>query len=193
MRAAWPSVLERVLQARRFAWILLSQNAEPIEVRDDMLTIGFTNPGARDSFISGGSQQLLAQAVADTTGRRMRINAVVAGPSVTPTPSPAPDTRRAGAEGVASGNFVEEEKTARSERSKGAPVLERSVSGARAQKSSGAGAPAAERFPDPAAPADSAAPDDVALYDEVIADIDPAELLSVALGAELIAEEDEDV
>ncbi|MCL2654056.1 MAG: DNA polymerase III subunit gamma and tau, partial [Propionibacteriaceae bacterium] len=67
MKAAWPAVLERVLQARRFAWILLSQNAEPIEMRDDMLTIGFTNPGARDSFLSGSSQQLLAQACAEVT------------------------------------------------------------------------------------------------------------------------------
>ena len=53
-----------------------------------------------------------------------------------------------GAEGVTSGNFVEEGKTVRSERSEGAPVLERSVSGARALKSGEAGAPAAERFPD---------------------------------------------
>jgi len=190
MRAAWPTVLERVLQARRFAWILLSQNAEPMEVRDDLLTIAFSNPGARDSFVSGGSQQLLAQACANVTGRRFRINAVVGGPSVTPAPSPAHNG--AGAEGIASENFVEEGKTVRSERSEGAPVLERSVSGARAVGSGEAGPPTAERFPD-AIPSAPAPLDDVALDDEVIADIDPAELLSAALGAELIAEEDEDV
>ena len=147
MKSAWPAVLQRVQQARRFTWILLSQNSEPIEVRDDMLTIGFTNPGARDSFLSGGSQQLLAQACADVTGRRLRINAVVVGPSVSPRPT----------------------------------------------------APAAADRPTPppnAAAGDISAASDggVSMDDETLDDdIDPAKLLSSALGAEVIAEEDEDV
>jgi len=239
MKSAWPAVLERVQQARRFTWILLSQNAEPMEMRDDMLTIGFTNPGARDSFMSGSSQQLLAQACADVTGRRLRINAVVAGPSVSPPrPSPRPESEAiraphaAGPEDVAlrvseegreqrplagyvKGNeavgesesdrksFVEEGKTVRSERSEGAPVLERSVSGARAAISGEAGPPAVERSRNatssgPASHLTSKSSDNltegVSLDDETIDDdIDPAELLSAALGAELIAEEDEDV
>ena len=225
MKSAWPAVLERVLQARRFAWILLSQNAEPMEVRDDMLTVGFANPGARDSFISGGSQQLLAQACADVTGRRLRINAVVAGPSVSPdtsrNPAAAP-TPRPQSEPVAHQQPVEPSPRSESEE---VALRERSTAGAAAPPHdsplapltlrSNTGAPADRTvFPSPTKSrnATSSDPDltgksmgeaprssndlveGVSFDDETIDDdIDPAELLSSALGAELISEEDEDV
>jgi len=171
MKSAWPAVLQRVQQARRFTWLLVSQNAEPIEMRDDMLTLGFTNPGARDSFLSG-SNRVLAQACADVMGRRLRINAVVVGPSVSPRQL-APDDSRAA-----------------SSRQAGPATPVR-------QPSPGTeGTPTGGTVRPTTPPSDvSATPDEgVSLDDETIDDaIDPAELLSSALGAEMIAEENEDV
>ena len=47
---------------RRFTWMLLSQNAQVIGVERDLLTVGFKNAGARESFVGGGSEEILRQA-----------------------------------------------------------------------------------------------------------------------------------
>ncbi|WP_405072159.1 DNA polymerase III subunit gamma and tau [Kribbella sp. NBC_01510] len=77
IRRLWPEVLEAVKSKRRFAWIMLSQNAQVIAVDDQTLTLGLVNAGARESFARSGSDEILRQAMIDTIGLNRRIEAVV--------------------------------------------------------------------------------------------------------------------
>ncbi|WP_456073420.1 DNA polymerase III subunit gamma and tau, partial [Kribbella turkmenica] len=77
IRRLWPEVLEAVKAKRRFAWIMLSQNAQVIAVDDQTLTLGLVNAGARESFARSGSDEILRQAMIDTIGLNRRIEAVV--------------------------------------------------------------------------------------------------------------------
>ncbi|HZG06649.1 MAG TPA: DNA polymerase III subunit gamma and tau, partial [Streptomyces sp.] len=77
VRQMWPDVLEAVKGRRRFTWILLSQNAHVAGFDGTTLQLGFSNPGARDSFVNGGSEEVLRAALADTFGVQWRIEAVV--------------------------------------------------------------------------------------------------------------------
>ncbi len=62
---------------RRFTWILLSQNAQVIAVDQRSLTVGFKTAGARDSFLGGGSEEILRQAAIDMVGADWKIETVV--------------------------------------------------------------------------------------------------------------------
>ncbi len=93
VRRLWPEVLEEVKAHRRFTWMLLSQNSQVLEVRDRRLVLGMANVGARDSFAKGGSEAVLAEALVQTLGVDLRIEAVV-DPSATGTgPAGAPAAR----------------------------------------------------------------------------------------------------
>jgi DNA polymerase-3 subunit gamma/tau len=85
VRRLWPDLLERVKRLRRFTWILLSQNAQVSAVDDRTLTVAFVNAGARNSFVSGGSDEILRQAAIDVIGQDWRVEAIV-------DPSAAPGT-----------------------------------------------------------------------------------------------------
>ena len=77
VRRIWPDLLEQVKQMRRFTWILLSQNAQVIGVDAQTLTVGFKNAGARDSFLGGGSEEILRQAAIDMIGADWKVETVV--------------------------------------------------------------------------------------------------------------------
>ncbi len=62
---------------RRFTWILLSQNAQVTGVDASTLTVGFKNAGARDSFLSGGSEEVLRQALIDLLGAEWKIDSII--------------------------------------------------------------------------------------------------------------------
>ncbi|MGO4431515.1 DNA polymerase III subunit gamma and tau, partial [Streptomyces sp. MCAF7] len=66
-----------VKNRRRFTWILLSQNATVTGFDGTTLQLGFSNAGARDSFVSGGSEDVLRQALSDAIGVQWRIEAIV--------------------------------------------------------------------------------------------------------------------
>jgi len=95
LRRAWPNVLDEVKRRRRFTYMLLSQNAHVQEVRDGMLLLGFTNPGAKDNFGRGGSIDLLADAIIEVLGVELRVQGVTAD-----EPSAAQGQRQAGAPAV---------------------------------------------------------------------------------------------
>nr|WP_231974403.1 DNA polymerase III subunit gamma and tau [Tessaracoccus timonensis] len=78
LRRAWPNVLDEVKRRRRFTYMLLSQNAHVQEVRDGVLLLGFTNPGAKDNFGRGGSIDLLAEAIIEVLGVELRVQGVTA-------------------------------------------------------------------------------------------------------------------
>ncbi len=88
VRRLWPQVLENVKGRRRFTWILLSQNAQVVDVRDDVVTIGLANPGARDSFSKGGSLDVLRDAILDVLGASVRIETILDATADSPPPPP---------------------------------------------------------------------------------------------------------
>ncbi|MFE2678864.1 hypothetical protein ACFXEZ_34420 [Streptomyces hygroscopicus] len=77
VRQMWPDILEAVKNRRRFTWILLSQNATVAGFDGTTLQLGFSNAGARDSFVGGGSEDILRQALQDAIGVQWRIEAIV--------------------------------------------------------------------------------------------------------------------
>ncbi len=88
VRRFWPQILDNVKGRRRFTWILLSQNAQVMEVRDGVLTLGLANVGARDSFGRGGSPDVLREAILEVLGAALHINPIVDA-SADPTPAPS--------------------------------------------------------------------------------------------------------
>jgi DNA polymerase-3 subunit gamma/tau len=91
VRRFWPQILDNVKNRRRFTWILLSQNAQVVEVREGVLTLGLANVGARDSFGRGGSPDVLREAILEVLGAALHINPIVDATAEAPTPSGSPE------------------------------------------------------------------------------------------------------
>ena len=87
VRRLWPDLLEAVKLKRRYTWILLSQNAQVVDVDDQTLTVALVNAGARNSFTSGGSEEILRQAAIDVIGHDWRVESIV-DPSAQPGAEP---------------------------------------------------------------------------------------------------------
>lgn len=79
LRRIWPQVLDEVKERRRYTWMLLSQHAQVADVSDGALTLSFANSGARDSFGSRGSSDILRDVLVTIIGVDLRIEAVHAG------------------------------------------------------------------------------------------------------------------
>ncbi|MGW1211875.1 DNA polymerase III subunit gamma and tau [Streptomyces sp. NPDC002499] len=76
-RMLWPNILEAVKNRRRFTWILLSQNAQVAGFDGTTLQLGFVNAGARDNFVSSGSEDVLKQALAEQFSVQWKVEAIV--------------------------------------------------------------------------------------------------------------------
>ncbi|MFJ9039935.1 DNA polymerase III subunit gamma and tau [Streptomyces sp. NPDC102406] len=88
-RTLWPNILEAVKNKRRFTWILLSQNAQVTGFDGTTLQLGFVNAGARDNFVSSGSEDVLKAALTEQFGVHWKVDAVVDAGGDAPAP-PAP-------------------------------------------------------------------------------------------------------
>jgi DNA polymerase-3 subunit gamma/tau len=77
VRRLWPEILDKIRDMRRFAWIMLSQNAQVMALDGQVLTIALVNTGARDSFISSGSADYVQKALHEVLGVTWRIEAIV--------------------------------------------------------------------------------------------------------------------
>src|SRR4051812_33163638 len=91
VRRLWPDIVEATKQRRRLTWIYLTQQAQVVAVDDTTLTLGFANSGARDSFDSGGSAEIVRQAAIDVVGHDWRVETIVdpgADPPAGAPPSP---------------------------------------------------------------------------------------------------------
>ncbi|MET0447555.1 MAG: DNA polymerase III subunit gamma and tau [Aeromicrobium sp.] len=77
VRRLWPEILDKIRDMRRFAWIMLSQNAQVMALDGQVLTIALVNTGARDSFISSGSAEYVQKALHEVLGVTWRIEAIV--------------------------------------------------------------------------------------------------------------------
>ena len=70
------------------AWIHLTQNCQVVGLEGNVLTLGFANAGARDSFVSSGCAEVVHQAAIDVVGADWKIETIVdpgAQPEGTPT------------------------------------------------------------------------------------------------------------
>ena len=79
VRRLWPEVLEEVKRRRRFTWMTISQHAQVKSVADATLVLAFANQGARDSFLRGGSDDVLRDALVEVMGADLVISAVMEG------------------------------------------------------------------------------------------------------------------
>jgi DNA polymerase-3 subunit gamma/tau len=77
VRRLWPEILDKIRDMRRFAWIMLSQNAQVMALDGQVLTIALVNTGARDSFLSSGSDDYVQRALHEVLGVAWRIEAIV--------------------------------------------------------------------------------------------------------------------
>ena len=100
VRRLWPDIVEATKLKRRVTWIHLTQHAQVVGVDAKTLTLGFGNAGARESFVNGGSPEIVRQAAIDVVGADWQVDAIV-DPSAradAPTPPaarPAEDTEAA--------------------------------------------------------------------------------------------------
>ena len=89
-------MLDRVKELRRFTWVMLSQNAQVVSLEDDTLTLALVNAGARDSFVSSRSHEVVQQALHDVLGVTWRIDQIVdptADPARNEASAPTPHLR----------------------------------------------------------------------------------------------------
>lgn len=90
-------MLDVVKNLRRFAWVMLSQNAQVAALDGDVLTIALVNAGARESFHGSNLHEYLQKALQQVLGVTWRIETIVdpsAGAGSEPEPpaaaAPAP-------------------------------------------------------------------------------------------------------
>ena len=89
VRRLWPGVLDHVRELKRFTWVMLSQNAQVVSLENDTLTLALVNAGARDSFVSSKSDEVVQRALHDVLGVTWRIEYIV-DPTANPARNQAP-------------------------------------------------------------------------------------------------------
>uniref|UniRef100_UPI0035639715 DNA polymerase III subunit gamma and tau n=1 Tax=Nocardioides sp. TaxID=35761 RepID=UPI0035639715 len=77
VRRLWPDIVDATKLRRRVTWMHLTQNCQVVAVEGKVLTLGFSNAGARDSFDNGGSAEIVRQAAIDVVGADWRIETIV--------------------------------------------------------------------------------------------------------------------
>jgi hypothetical protein len=75
IRDAWEEIRDRVKWYSRVAWVLLT-HATPKTLNEDVLTVEFPTAGETKGFLFTGHEKVLADAVLDVVGIRLRIAAV---------------------------------------------------------------------------------------------------------------------
>jgi DNA polymerase-3 subunit gamma/tau len=107
VRRLWPEVLEEVKRRRRFTWMTISQHAQVTEVSEGTLVLTFANPGARDSFLRGGSDDVLRDALVEVMGADLTISALLENEGRSGPASPVPAAAAVEAESPDSPDDVE--------------------------------------------------------------------------------------
>jgi DNA polymerase-3 subunit gamma/tau len=184
VRRLWPDIVEATKQRRRVTWIHLTQHAQVVAVDAQVLTLGFGNVGARESFDNGGSAEIVRQAAIDVVGHDWRVETIV-DPGAEPAAAPPPAAPVAAAPAVAStvsaSPTVTDETPPEPE-----PPAESPSTTARQAIAATRTAGREETTPEPPADSDGGArPDD---DDAESSGLDGTQLLQQALGAQVIEE-----
>lgn len=102
VRRLWPDIVEATKRRRRLTWIHLTQHAQVVAVDGETLTLGFSNAGARESFVKGGSPEIVRQAAIDVVGADWVVEAIV-DPGAQPDPAAPVPARAEPVEAFATG------------------------------------------------------------------------------------------
>ncbi len=189
-RTLWPNILETVKNRRRFTWILLSQNAQVTGFDGTTLQIGFVNAGARDNFLSSGSEDVLRQALAEQFHVQWKIEAVVdpsGGGAAAPAPAGPSGGYGSGGYGGGGGYGASSDAGPRPS----APRPSQSPAPAQPASPPGPAAPAPAARPPAPEPAPVSPEDDIAEDDDPDLDesaLSGKELLVRELGATVVEE-----
>jgi DNA polymerase-3 subunit gamma/tau len=73
----WPDILEVVKAKRRFTWLVLLDHVQVVGLSEGALTLAFANEGQRKNFTTGGSEEVLREAIHEVLGADWRIDAVL--------------------------------------------------------------------------------------------------------------------
>ena len=77
VRRLWPDIVDACKLRRRVTWMHLTQNCQVVSIEGKVLTLGFSNAGARESFDNGGSAEIVRQAAIDVVGADWRVVTIV--------------------------------------------------------------------------------------------------------------------
>ncbi|MGD6979130.1 MULTISPECIES: DNA polymerase III subunit gamma and tau [Citricoccus] len=95
IRRAWPEVLAYLEEHSRLVWMLVSQNASVAGFDGQLLTIGFSGDGPRDTVQRRGGDQVIAQAVHAVLGIQPRLDLITGGSAPAGGPGPKAEGRPA--------------------------------------------------------------------------------------------------
>ncbi|MEV5433729.1 DNA polymerase III subunit gamma and tau [Streptomyces sp. NPDC052701] len=182
-RMLWPNILEAVKNRRRFTWILLSQNAQVTSFDGITLQLGFVNAGARDNFLSSGSEDVLRQALGEQFNVQWKIEAIVDPSGGTASAAGGPPGLTGARGGGGYGGPGGYGGTATAQR----PAPSQPASPAPARPAAGTAAPAPA--PAPVPPSSAPEPPPIAPEDDIPEDDDPDLDESALSGQELIVRE----
>src|SRR4051812_47039451 len=78
LRQRWPEVLATLGRLSRATWSLVSQSAQVADLSSTTLTLSFPSPGLVQNFRSASRAEQVQQAVRETLGFDVRVEAVLA-------------------------------------------------------------------------------------------------------------------
>lgn len=93
LRQRWPEVLDTLGRLKKTTWVLISQNAQVMELDATTLRLGFSAPGLATAFRGGSHADVVQRAVRETLGFDVRVEPVLSdgsGESPRPQTGPAP-------------------------------------------------------------------------------------------------------
>ncbi len=91
LRQRWPEVLDTLGRLKKTTWVLISQNAQVIDLDATTLRLGFSAPGLATAFRGGSHADVVQRAVRETLGFDVRVEPVLAdGTGGTPRPQGGP-------------------------------------------------------------------------------------------------------
>jgi DNA polymerase-3 subunit gamma/tau len=89
LRRRWPEVLDTLNRLKKTTWVLISQNAQVVDLDATTLQLGFSAPGLVSAFRAGPHADLVQQAVRETLGFTVSVEPVLAGGSGAPAGRPS--------------------------------------------------------------------------------------------------------
>jgi DNA polymerase III subunit gamma/tau len=95
IRRAWPEILGYLEEHSRLVWMLVSQNASVAGFDGQLLTIGFSGDGPRDTVQRRGGDQVIAQAVHSVLGIQPQLDLITGGAAPAGGSSPKAEGRPA--------------------------------------------------------------------------------------------------
>src|SRR5690606_8625800 len=79
IRRAWPEILAYLEEHSRLVWMLVSQNASVAGFDGQLLTIGLSGDGPRDTVQRRGGDQVIAAAVHSVLGIQPQLDLITGG------------------------------------------------------------------------------------------------------------------